>query len=304
MHLQVQYAPLFSICLILSGCGSSTTQVKYDSPQAAYDAFSNASQAGEWRTLAEALTPESQDALAAMLLLPAGMAAAFDESAGGELELILKKHELSSDTLDVGADELPVKDKPAFIADVAEWLMRQGGDSSDLGMPSGKLTDLAIDGDSATGTIKDEPISFRQVDGGWLVHLETPASELDDVTLSTDTMQGEIGGVPWTVKSVVKGPFGGFKLLAEDETEASGFPDGPQIMMGEAWESLQSGSGRLSGSRNITFFVPPGSNTICMTGKYEITEADNHWVLHLYASEGDDTFVNGKAIIPKSLVNQ
>jgi|GEM_PF-3239214 len=301
--------PLVVAFLMQIGCGSSSkTQApsvtKHESPQAAYDAFSKAGQDGDWKALAAALTPESQEAMAAMLLLPAGMAAAFNESAGEELEQILERHELSGDALEGGASNLPVKDKPAFIADVAEWLMRQGGDSSDLGIPLGDLADVEIKGDSATASIGGEPISFRRMDGGWLVQLETPASKLDDVPLSADPLQGRIGGELWTLKSIEKGPFGGFKLLADERDESSRFSSGPHILLGEAWEALKPGPGRLGGRRNITLFVPPGSNTICMNGKYEVTESNDSWVLLLYASEGDDTFVNGKVVIPKTLLNE
>ena len=71
----------------------------------------------------------------------------------------------------------PIKDKPAFIADMLDALEEMGSEES-KGMSLGDATlkDVKIDGDTAKGTIvkkgdKEEPIHFQKIDGGWLVEL-------------------------------------------------------------------------------------------------------------------------------------
>lgn len=306
MLRSIQIFLLLSLVPLL-GCGSSSdapTAPSYSTPQQAYDAFASAAQKGDWRAMAAALTPESQDMMGVMLMLPAGMMAAFDESAGAEFEQIIAKHGISDDEIDPTMESLPVKDKPAFIADVAGWLAKQGGDTSDMGIPTGTLADLSVNGDSATATVDEEPISFKKINGGWFVDLANSGAPVDEVSFSTEPLEGIVAGERWQVGKVETGPFGGFTLLSSQEEGDSSFSSFPQIMLGERWEPMQVGSGDLGFSRNITFFVPPGNNIACMSGKYEIQDGGDHWTLLLYAHEDEDFTINGRVSIPKDLNGQ
>ncbi len=290
---------LVVVCLTQVGCDSSSSTAKDDSPQAAFDGYSQAYKGGDWKTLADTLTPESQDILATRLLFRAGMIAASDASKDEELGQLFERHGLSGRDLTV---EIPVKNKPAFIGEVGSWLSSQEGNSTEIGFPLGNLGNLQIDGDSATGNVNGESISFQRVNGGWLVDLETPESKINDVSLSPDLLQGKFLGEPWIFQSVVRGPTGGLDLLGEPQDGSSKILHGAHIILGDRWLPLESGPGRLGFSRNLVFHVPPSSNTVCSTGKYEISETDDSWILLLYAIEDDDTFVNGKVVIPKTLL--
>ncbi len=291
----------------LLGCGASSdapTAPSHASPQKAYDAFAAAAAKGDWQAMASSLTPESQDMMGVMLMLPAGMMAAFDESAGAEFEQIIAKHGINEDEIDPMMESLPVKDKPAFIADVAAWLAKQGGDTSDMGIPTGTLTDLSVNGDTATAKVDDEPISFKKINGGWYVDLANAGAPSDDVSFSTEPLQGIVAGDAWHVGEVEPGPFGGFTLLSSQADQDASVSSFPEIMLGERWEPMQVGSGELGFSRTITFFVPPGNNIACMSGKYEIKDNGDHWTLLLYAHEDEDFTINGRVSIPKDLGGQ
>ncbi len=299
-----------------SGCGSGEeSPPTYSTPQAAYDAFSSAAEQGDWKGAAMTLTPEAQDAMCVILLIPAGMMAAFDEEAGKELEAIMEKHGLSDDAMAPSAESLPVKDKPAFIGDVASWLTKQGSETADMGMPEGDLADVQIDGDTATANIDGEPIAFRKINGSWLIHLdglndmqpdmgEGPGGGAMDVEISSEPLQGVINGEPWQVGSVKPGAFGGVTLASSAAQGDSDFATTPEIMLGESWEPMEAGSGELGFPRNITFFVPPGNNIMCVSGKYEVQDAGDNWILRLYAYEDEDYNVNGQVTIPKNLDDQ
>jgi hypothetical protein len=181
---------------MLSGCGGCTPS--HDSPEAAFEAMQTAVQEGEWETAAKQLTPESQDKLAGGMVMMMGFVAAFDQENAGEIEALLKEHGLDMDSLDEesGDEEShdmaaavakfaePIKDKPEFIADAMALIEKldKDGDSSDA-WPTGKLEELKIDGDKATAVVVTsgdgggdrEPIEFRKVDGGWLVHIPDDA---------------------------------------------------------------------------------------------------------------------------------
>jgi len=166
-----------------------------ETPEAAFAAFQEAAQEKDWKAVAELLTPESQESMAAGMIFIASFMAAFDEGKGKELEQLLKKHGLDPDAAKgPDAEEAasleqalkaavgPIKDKPALIAEMIGWLDENaegaGGSSFAEGfgsIASAKLSDLSIEGDTATGTVTGEdesgPIEFRRLNGRWLIHI-------------------------------------------------------------------------------------------------------------------------------------
>ncbi len=187
---------------VLSGCGGdqdakSGTPAKpgtpgtpgaSQTPEAAFAAFQEAAKKSDWKTVAELLTQESQESMAGAMIFAGSLMAAFDEEKGKEFEQLLSKHGLDIDPKegpagmeDASMEEAlkavvrPIKDKPAFIADMIGWLDENADGSGFDDIGSGTLGDLTITGDTASGTITvDEeldPIEFRRSNGRWLIHM-------------------------------------------------------------------------------------------------------------------------------------
>lgn len=165
------------ILLTATGCGSGTESApaSYSTPEEAFSAFKKAGETEDWKGMAMVLTPESQDGMCAVMMIGAAFAGMTDEAAGKEVEAIMAKHGITEDSMSPEAKSPPIKDKPAFIADMMSFMSKHADDSedgSDMGMPKGELTDLKIDGDSATAKVDDEPISFKKINGSWLIHMD------------------------------------------------------------------------------------------------------------------------------------
>ncbi len=70
----------------------------------------------------------------------------------------------------------PDLDHAAFVGDVIETISLLGDEvaaksTSKFEKLGGKLTDLQVDGDTATGKIGDEEIHFKRVDGRWYISI-------------------------------------------------------------------------------------------------------------------------------------
>lgn len=185
---------LLSFIPLISGCGGCSS--KHDSPEAAFEAMQDAAQDDDLETAVEQMTDESQSVMAGGMVFALSFAA-FNSENEDEIQSLFKEHGLDPDAQEDdeaidGADMEtalkkivePIDNKPEFVA-AAIALMKKldkDGDSS-FDFPSGTLEDLKIDGDSATAVIVTtddgdedrEPIEFRKVDGGWLVHIPTGA---------------------------------------------------------------------------------------------------------------------------------
>jgi hypothetical protein len=107
------------------------------------------------------------------------------EEMQGRYEAILEKHGLSgimdADS-ELGADGDPEAalegvDQVALLEDMMGFLESLPGEegesaeSAPMDVPTGDLTDLAVDGDKATGMLGDEEVEFVKVDGRWYVSL-------------------------------------------------------------------------------------------------------------------------------------
>jgi len=195
------------VCLTALGCGGGGGG--YDSPQAAFDAMKAASEKKDWKGVCNCMTPDSQDAMAGMMVLSGTVMkamGAFAAMAGGEeaekakaalekIDQVLKKHGLTEDAMkkmkgkkpEAPDQQLavlkeltaPIKDKPAFVAEMIQAFGEMGPGESEMFFHDGTLKDVKISGDTATGTVsetvegeqKDNPISFKKTGGGWLVEL-------------------------------------------------------------------------------------------------------------------------------------
>lgn len=176
-----------------------------DSPQAVFEKFFASAAAHEWRAMYSCLTDDTATrmtlGLMAFPLVVLQMQEQFLE--GDEAEAvreqianfakILENHNLDPDELRAAMSDMmsddpetqgakaakllaDVRDRAGLFADVAGFLhaMDSADDDPD-NRP--RLTDVKIDGDTATGTAHStgdddgQPIEFRRVNGKWLLHL-------------------------------------------------------------------------------------------------------------------------------------
>jgi hypothetical protein len=162
--------------LFLAGCGGGAS-----TPEAAFEGFKTAMQNEDFKTGFTYLTPESQEVLLSLVMIPVGMMKAFGQ-APAELDAVLEKHGI--DLEDGGEDAIAnVKDKGACFQDLLDFMKSQGDEpegespfASDE-FKNATLTDVKIDGTSATGTAGDEPVHFTQIDGKWLIDLKKSMDE-------------------------------------------------------------------------------------------------------------------------------
>lgn len=179
-------------------------------PEAAFAAFQEAAKKNDWKTVAELLTPESQESMAAGMLVGASLIAAFEEEKGKEFEQLMSKHGLDVDPEegppgmeDASMEDAlkavisPIKDKPAFIADMVGWLEENADDSGFDEIGSATLSDLTITGDTASGTLtvndEPQPIEFRRSNGRWLIQMPEDEIGMDSSVEITSDM-GLAGG--------------------------------------------------------------------------------------------------------------
>ena len=196
---------------------NTTVETTADTPEAAYTAFREAAKAKDWKTAASLLSPESQAMLAGMSIMGSSFAT-MDESGqedpgkAKELKELLTKHgvDLEGDDSEPSAEEQKagpeavmmamtesIPDKPAFIAEINAWMEKNGDDSGGGFAELGNLSDLTIDGDTATAQSETEfgaqPIEFRKTGDNWVIHLPVggpPEEQMSDFDEPDDGSPG------------------------------------------------------------------------------------------------------------------
>lgn len=139
--------------------------------------------------MADCLDKQSQAAMSMVMMLPAGIIAAFDPDAKQEFDALLKKHGLDEQKMEqdqsnadspLGSIERlssSIGDTKAFLADLMTFMDSHADDNEQDGftLGDGKLENLEIRGEKATGTVKttdkSEPIEFVKVAGSWKIVL-------------------------------------------------------------------------------------------------------------------------------------
>ncbi|MDA7977569.1 MAG: hypothetical protein MPJ50_02225 [Pirellulales bacterium] len=182
--------------IFLTGCGNSPGG---SSPDAAFNNFKTAVGNDDWETAIAQLTNESQDMMASGMVMMAAFASiSFDEDEAKANEesfkSLLASHGLDKAELDDnasfasedptgGMSELmaPVKNKPAFIADLIKWIDERSDDDGGMmdEVINGQLKNVEVDGETAKGVIamtkdgeaNEEPVEFRKINGKWFIHL-------------------------------------------------------------------------------------------------------------------------------------
>jgi hypothetical protein len=198
--------------LVLTGCedvelgGASAGD---DSPQAVTKSLISAIDAGDVGAAYDCFTPETQDVVVgAIVVMGAGLqvmsaeaekknvplppAMVLIKSAG--LEPILQKHGITADAVpDLKSRSTPpsfgefakysnvVDDKRGLFAELGAALMemaKQQGQVLDMKQfTTGELTDVKIEGDTATAVFKradgQEDLLFKKTAGGWKLHIDS-----------------------------------------------------------------------------------------------------------------------------------
>ncbi len=159
--------------LILPGCGKGAAGAS--TPELCFAGFKQAMLNKDFKTGFTFLTVESQDALLSIMMLPIGLMTMFDPTAAKDVEPILSRHGI--DLKSMGDNTLAnVKDKGACFQDIMTYFEAKagatGGDNPfDPKNFDTELTDLKIDGSTASGTVGKDTIHFKQIDGNWLIDL-------------------------------------------------------------------------------------------------------------------------------------
>ncbi len=197
------------IALILVLCAGSTiwasSQPGGATPQEVFDRFTAAAEAGNWEEVAACLSPEGLTQMSAMMVAMGGMMVAFaqmgesmaegmgepDQAKAASTEVnslekkfedLLGRHGIDTKSMEEGSgddEELPAAfSSPAFFADVMRFIDElPSDDESDssggsFNSPKGKLENVVIEGDRATGTVGGEPGGFVRVGGRWYFDLD------------------------------------------------------------------------------------------------------------------------------------
>lgn len=157
-----------------------------DSPEAAFKAFSRAMQAQDYPRAISVASGESQALLASGLVMEVEFMEIEDNAKKESRDSLLKKHAVDLS----GPDTLlkSVKDIPALVSELTEWLKENAVGSIQSGFPDfGELGKVTVDGEKATAQVDTKrgwrPIEFRKVDGNWVVHLpknSSPTSPVKD----------------------------------------------------------------------------------------------------------------------------
>jgi hypothetical protein len=273
----------------------------FESPEAAFAAVQQAAKNKDFKAAVGALTDETQEAMCGVMVLGAGLMAAFGGDETADLKAVLEKHGVPieaprfdlnvANAAAAGAppaadepQEMPIKDKAGFIAEVIAVMEKKGGgegmDKGPIEWINATLRDLAIDGDKATalvvkmadGAEETEPIEFRRGPGGWLIHMPmdnlgappefsvTASSGGDaDAELQMELPEEAVKeGVTTTLKVYNERPFGAFFFGEYPEGALFGLMEikGQPIVDGFAFGHFQITAAQDDTGKNIKLAVP------------------------------------------------
>jgi len=158
----------------------------FDTPQAVFQVYHDATHKGDWQAASRYLTPESQAMMADALIMGASFSTADDKKKEADLTQLLKRYGIDLDadpgpaaTGSANRGGMPalsarVKNKPAFIGEIGAWQEKNGGGRGpDFRVE--KLTALEVKGNSAAGVVQtargERPIEFHRTNAGWLISL-------------------------------------------------------------------------------------------------------------------------------------
>lgn len=222
----------------LVGCGGSGAGKA--TPEATFESFKTSMKNKDYKGAFAHVAPDSQAMALGGMAIIIGMAKQ-DPKVGPEAAKLLEKHSIkelnpvaimmaaaggSNPEAEIRKSVADTKDKPAAFEDVILWLEKNAPQAPGEGNPMQRmsdavLTDVKIENDVATGTVKmkgsdgneeSQPAKFRKIDGAWLIEFDTsgpggppassdqPLGETPGFTpgavpdLPTDGLEGQPGG--------------------------------------------------------------------------------------------------------------
>ena len=161
----------------------------FKSPEAAWEAYSNADRARDGVATLAAVTNESQKVTAAQTIIALGFAAAFSEEAREPVKALMKKHGIDPENnqpppgINANSTKLErfeamggmLNDPIAFVVEATAFIQSLDNVKQSNNRLEGELRDVVIDGESATATFKQRrgrrTVAFRKETGGWLVQI-------------------------------------------------------------------------------------------------------------------------------------
>ncbi len=194
------FAVLAVVTVSLAGCSSAST------PEAAYANLKDAADKKDIKRVMGCMTTESQDQMAGTLAFAGMMRKGMSEMPGMPADTkasvkkvaeVMAKHGLTDEYLksldgkkkaafnpaDFGGAlkdiTAPVKDKPAFVADMFAAMPQKDGAPAAFDIQYKGLKDVKITGDKATGTAvqvmkgkeSETPMNFVKQNGSWKIDL-------------------------------------------------------------------------------------------------------------------------------------
>lgn len=175
----------------------------FETPEAAWQAYSAANQNNDAVTVIRTLTDDSQKVMAAQTVMALGFAAAFNEEMKPSVTALMAKH---------GIDEMQKQPPPGITKDSTQLeIFRAIGELMDDPIAfsieannlmnsmdnfkrnslaqNGELMDVALNGETATATLKQRggrrPVAFRKAIGGWLVEFTNSQLSMKQSSVTT-----------------------------------------------------------------------------------------------------------------------
>lgn len=162
--------------LLLAGCGGSNS-----SPEAVFEAAKKAVESKDWKGFYQCCDPEKAPEMIMGGLMMAGFSVMQDKEGEKELNEISRRHGFDPENKGAMAKGNPkevlksVKDPAGFFHDLMTFSSRKSKKGEEPKMDvTGQLTDVKIQGESATGTLttkdgKKTPTRFVRRDGSWYI---------------------------------------------------------------------------------------------------------------------------------------
>ena len=169
--------------------GSGVAKEGGSSPEDVFNKIKGGFESGDYASVLKYMAPDDQNSLLYVTMMGLGIATMGDKVAATEVEGILKKHGMKADkennvnlSDEVAAKKAlaetfkDVKDKPALFEELMKALEKHAGKTNPPIPENAQLTNVKIEGDTATGTItsegKEKEVNFVKIDGRWYAGLD------------------------------------------------------------------------------------------------------------------------------------
>lgn len=166
--------------VVAAGCGQASAEGGH-SPEHVAKILTESVQEYRFDDAVNVIVPEDRGLLVLGLVFVGGFMTLGDKDAAAEYEEMIEGFGVHKDGIRdaIGNMKDPEKARPAaeaalegvdrekLAAKVGAFMKRHAKDGKNPMKMGGKLTELSIDGDNATGRLGSKPIAFRRIDGRW-----------------------------------------------------------------------------------------------------------------------------------------